>query len=168
MLERSYLGAFQPSLEDLKRHLRITSDDLDATLEMYLRAAIESAEHHIGRTIAASEYCYSGWFVRSFELAIPFKKIVKVEVDGKELTEQDYRIDKRTLLLSPNITGEELLVTYQAGMTTVPFDIKAAILLSASKLFNNPVDSVESLPSVAKNLLRPYRTYGGMSDGADC
>lgn len=168
MLARSYLGAFQPSLEDLKRHLRITSDDLNETLEMYLRAAIESAEHHIGRTIAASEFCYSGWFVRSFELAAPFRKIVKIEVDGKVLTEPEYRIDKRTLLLSPEITGESLKVVYQAGMVSVPFDIKAAILLTASKLFNNPVDSVESLPSVAKNLLRPYRTYGGINNGADC
>lgn len=166
MLERSYLEALQPSLEDLKSHLRITSDDLDSTLEMYLRAAIESAEHHIGRIISPSEYTYSGWFVRAFELAAPFRKIVKIEVDGKQLAESDYRIDKRTLLLSPEITGESLLVTYQAGMTSVPFDIKAAILLSASKLFNNPVDSVESLPSVAKNLLRPYRSYG-MNNGTD-
>ena len=166
MLERSYIEALQPSLEDFKRHLRITSDDLNETLEMYLLAALEAAEHHIGKVISASEFCYSGWFVRSFELAIPFRKIVKIEVDGKELTEEDYSIDKRTLLLSPEIKGESLLVTYQAGMVSVPFDIKAAILLSASKLFNNPVDSVESLPSVAKNLLRPYRSYG-MNNGTD-
>ena len=166
MLERSYIGTFQPSLDDLKRHLRITSDDLNETLEMYLRAAIESAEHHIGRIIAMSEFEYSGWFVRSFELAAPFKEIVTVEVDGVKLTAQDYSVDMRTLLLSPEIQGESLKVVYKAGMTSVPFDIKAAILLSASKLFNNPVDSVESLPSVAKNLLRPYRSYG-MNNGTD-
>ncbi len=166
MLERSYIGTFQPSLDDLKRHLRITSDDLDETLEMYLRAAIESAEHHIGRTISMSEFEYSGWFVRSFELAAPFKEIVTVEVDGVKLTSDSYKVDMRTLLLSPEIQGESLKVVYKAGMASVPFDIKAAILLSASKLFNNPVDSVESLPSVAKNLLRPYRSYG-MNNGND-
>ena len=160
MVERSYLGEYQPSLEDLKRHLRITSDDLDGTLEMYLRAAIESAEHHIGRTIALSEYTYSGWFTRSFEMQPPFRRVVRVEVDGVQLTEDEYRIDRRTILLSPEVMGESLLVTYEAGIASVPFDMKAAILLSASKLFSNPVDSVESLPSVAKNLLRPYRSYG--------
>ena len=85
-------------------------------------------------------------------------------MDGVQLTEDEYRIDRRTILLSPEVMGESLLVTYEAGMASVPFDMKAAILLSASKLFNNPVDSVESLPSVAKNLLRPYRSYG-MDDG---
>jgi hypothetical protein len=166
MLERSYLGQYQPSLEDLKRHLRITSSDLDSTLEPYLLAAIEAAEKHIGRIIAASEFCYSGWFVRSFEMKGPVRKLVRVEVDGVELTPDEYTVDRNNILLSQEIKGEEVLVSYQAGMTSVPFDINAAILLTAAKLFNNPVDSVESLPSVAKNLLRPYRTWG-IGNGID-
>lgn len=144
----------------------MTSDDLNETLEMYLRAAIESAEHHIGKVIAVSEFCYSGWFVRSFDLMSPFRKVVKVEVDGVELTKDEYTVDERTLLISSEVSGEELVVTYQAGLSQVPFDMKAAILLTAAKLFNNPVDSVESLPSVAKNLLRPYRSWG-MGNGAN-
>lgn len=167
MVERSYLEQFQPSLEDIKRHLRVTSDDLNDTLELYLRAAIESAEKHIGKVIAVSEFTYSGWFVRSFDMLGPFRKVVSVSVDDRKLESDDYTIERMTLIIHPEITGERLTVIYEAGYSQVPFDMKAAILLTAAKLFNNPVDSVESLPSVAKNLLRPYRTWG-IEDGTDC
>lgn len=167
MVERSYLDKFQPSLEDIKRHLRVTSDDLNENLEMYLRAAIESAEHHIGKIIAASIFTYEGWFVRSFDMLTPFRKVISVEVDGDVLSETDYKVDKRTIVISPDIKGDKIKVVYEAGLQTVPFDMKAAILLTAAKFFNNPVDSVESLPSVARNLLRPYRSWG-MDDGSYC
>lgn len=51
-------------------------------------------------------------------------------------------------------------VTYTAGMASVDPDIKAAILLHAAALFNNPVDSVEVLPKASTRLLDPYRTWG--------
>lgn len=161
MVTRSYIDGFEPSLEDLKRHLRITSDDLDDTLKMYLQAAIESAEHHIGSIIARSEFVYDGWFVRSFDMKGPGCELKSVEIDGDVLSAEDYKVSCNTLLISQDVTGcEKMTVTYETGMGQVPFDIKAAVLLIAAKLFNNPVDSVETLPSVAKNLLRPYRRWG--------
>jgi hypothetical protein len=42
--------------------------------------------------------------------------------------------------------------------------MKAAILLHAASLFNNPTDSVEVLTKASQNLLRPYRSWG-MADG---
>ena len=128
---------------------------------MYLQAAIESAEHHIGSIIARSEFVYDGWFVRSFDMKGPGCELESVDVDGESLDEAEYTVNRNTLLISQDVTMcEKMTVTYVAGMTQVPFDIKAAVLLIAAKLFNNPVDSVETLPSVAKNLLRPYRSWG--------
>lgn len=128
---------------------------------MYLLAAIESAEHHIGSIIARSEFVYDGWFVRSFDMKGPGCELKSVDVDGESLDEAEYTVNRNTLLISQDVTMcEKMTVTYVAGMTQVPFDIKAAVLLIAAKLFNNPVDSVETLPSVAKNLLRPYRSWG--------
>lgn len=165
MIERSYIDSqSQPSLEDLKRHLRITSGDLDETLKPYLLAAVDSAEHHIGKIIARSEFTYSGWFIRSFELKGPGIKIKSVEVDGRSLAEDDYTLNRRTLVIKTGIMGKEMTVSYEAGLVQVPYDISAAILLTAAKLFNNPADTVESLPSVAKNLLRPHRSWG-IDDG---
>lgn len=161
MIERSYIDSqFQPSLEDLKRHLRITSDDLDETLQPYLLAAINSAEHHIGKVIARSEFTYSGWFIRSLELRGPGIRIKDVTVDGVRLPDDAWRLDKHSVIISNGISGKEMQVTYESGMHQVDFDIKAAILLTAAKLFNNPADTVETLPSVAKNLLRPHRSWG--------
>lgn len=161
MFERSYIDAYvQPSLEDLKRHLRITSGDLDETLQPYLLAAINSAEHHIGKIIARSEFTYSGFFIRSLDLRGPGIVVKSVEVDGKTLGIEDYELDGRTLLISTNVIGKEMQMVYESGMQFVDFDIKAAILLTAAKLFNNPVDTVEAMPSVAKNLLRPHRSFG--------
>lgn len=161
MVTRSYIDGFEPSLEDLKRHLRITSGDLDDTLTMYLQAAIESAEHHIGSVIARSQFVYDGWFIRSFDMKGPGCNLLSVELEGVALDKEDYKVCRNNLLISSSIIEcEKMKVTYESGMTQVPFDIKAAILLIAAKLFNNPVDSVETLPSVAKNLLRPYRTWG--------
>ena len=128
---------------------------------MYLLAAIESAEHHIGIIIARSEFVYDGWFVRSFDMKGPGCELKSVDVDGESLDKAEYTVNHNTLLISQDVTMcEKMTVTYVAGMTQVPFDIKAAVLLIAAKLFNNPVDSVETLPSVAKNLLRPYRSWG--------
>lgn len=128
---------------------------------MYLQAAIESAEHHIGSIIARSEFVYDDWFVRSFDMKGPGCELKSVDVDGESLDEAEYTVNRNTLLISQDVTMcEKMTVTYVAGMTQVPFDIKAAVLLIAAKLFNNPVDSVETLPSVAKNLLRPYRSWG--------
>ena len=128
---------------------------------MYLQAAIESAEHHIGSIIARSEFVYDGWFVRSFDMKGPGCELKSVDVDGESLDKAEYTVNRNTLLISQDVTMcEKMTVTYVAGMTQVPFDIKAAVLLIAAKLFNNPVDSVETLPSVAKNLLRPYRSWG--------
>ena len=128
---------------------------------MYLLAAIESAEHHICSIIARSEFVYDGWFVRSFDMKGPGCELKSVDVDGESLDEAEYTVNRNTLLISQDVTMcEKMTVTYVAGMTQVPFDIKAAVLLIAAKLFNNPVDSVETLPSVAKNLLRPYRSWG--------
>lgn len=160
MTERVYIEGYEPNIEDFKRHLRITSDDLDDTLMPYLLAAINVCEHHIGKVIAQSEFSYEGPFANSLPLQSPLHQdVLAVEVDGIPVS---YRVDGNKLY--PSVVGKGMRVVYSAGMIQVPFDIKAAVLLIAAKLFNNPMDSVEALPSVAKNLLAPYRSWG-MNDG---
>lgn len=161
MTERIYLEQYQPTLEDFKNHLRLTSDDLDDALQMYLLAAVNAAEHHIGKVIALSDFSYAGPLVQ-LPCRTPLIEVAEVKVDGAEV---GYEVKDGVLTLAEDVTGSVMTVRYTSGINQVPFDIKAAIMLMAAKLFNNPVDTVETLPSAAKNLLRPHRSYGMRDNG---
>ena len=57
MTERTYISMQANGLlEEFKRHIRMTSDDLDAELRSKMMAAVISAEHHIGKVILRSEF----------------------------------------------------------------------------------------------------------------
>lgn len=51
-------------------------------------------------------------------------------------------------------TGIDFSVNYT---DQVPFPLKAAILLTAGRLFENPTDGVDGLPTIAKNLIADFR-----------
>lgn len=50
--------------------------------------------------------------------------------------------------------GIDFTVDFKEG---VPYQIKAAILLTAGRLFENPTDGVDGLPTIAKNLIKDFR-----------
>ena len=162
MTERERLIFYQqPNLDDLKAHLRVTSNDLDAILQTSLDAALESAEHFIGKTITRSRFTRTGSFSRTLRLRAPLIVVESVEVDGAALSSSDWIISDGRLVISDAVpTGGSLTIVYQAGMDSVPADIIAAVKLHAGALFNNPVDSVEVLAKASRNLLRPYRRWG--------
>ncbi len=155
----------QPSLAEFKRHLRITSTDQDALLVTYLKAAATSAEHHIGRCLEASIFTYTGSFTHTVTLdkvdveEFPLRSVDSVKVDGVAISTDDYTVEGDTLTIADTQDGDAVEVVYRAGGKKMESDIKSAILLTGAKLFNNPVDSVETMPSVATNLLGPYRRW---------
>lgn len=157
MTTRTY-GNYEPTLEEFKAHIRMTSYDLDTDLRLKLQAAIRSAEHYIGLVIAQSVFTYTGDYAKTLTLEAPVTGVTGVEVDGVALSDGDWSLSGNTLTVQTEGTSME--VTYTAGMPTVDPDIKAAILLHAAALFNNPVDSVEVLPKASTRLLDPYRTWG--------
>ena len=161
METRDILEITSPSLADFRRHLRITTHDLDAELHAKLRAAILSAEHEISTVIAPSVYVLSTKFVNNIGLRWPVRSVTSVQVDGELVPASDYIVSESGLSITGTVTGSKMTVTYEAGMEEVPEDIQAAILLLAGSLFNNPTDRPEERDrTTARNLLRPYRTWG--------
>ena len=161
MTERTFVSmSANGLLQEFKRHIRMTSDDLDAELYAKLLAAVRHAEHHIGKVILRSEFVETVPFASSFTLKVPNPVVESLEVDGEETNGFDQ--DGKTLHVYGS--GNSMTVTYEAGYESIPWDMKAAILMHAASLFNNPTDSVETLAKASQNLLRPYRSWG-LDDG---
>lgn len=160
MTTRVFSTGYQPTLSSLKANLRITSTDLDTLLENSLKSAIVAAEHHIGQKIGLSQFTLSADFAKTLELEGPVSSITSVSLDGVQLEASSYSLKHDTLTFAEGVSGSGVIVVYSAGMSYVPEDIQAAILLHAGQLFNQPVDAVEALPKASTNLLRPYRRWG--------
>ena len=161
MTERTFVSmSANGLLQEFKRHIRMTSDDLDAELYAKLLAAVRHAEHHIGKVILRSEFVETVPFASSYILKVPNPLVESLEVDGEETNGFDQ--DGKTLHVYGS--GNSMTVTYEAGYESIPWDMKAAILMHAASLFNNPTDSVETLAKASQNLLRPYRSWG-LDDG---
>lgn len=159
MTTREYCSGYRPSLVEFKRHIRMTSNAMDDDLELKLKAAVNAAEHHIGQYIALSDITVSTNFVHELKLRGPVASVVSVKVDGELVSPDLYRLRGGRVVMDESVNGEDLMIVYRAGCEDVPADVTAAILLKAASLFNNPVDSVETLTTASQNLLRPYRHW---------
>ena len=158
LLSRNYDSAMMAALmAALKSHLRITANDLDGQLDMYLRAAVDSAEQFTGIVLVKSGMELEEDFAKPLRLPLPLMSVEGVSVDGEELSSDDYTVTGGKLVFSEGVSGSVVQVSCTAGRTHMEEDIRAAIMLRAAKLFNNPADSAEMLISASDNLLTPYR-----------
>lgn len=144
------------TLEELKHHLRITTNIFDEDLDGKLRAAHNIAENYIGQVLMVSRFTDRMEFNGVVTLAAPLTSVTSVKVNG---VDYPYTTSGNTLII-PGMMDGELEVVYESGDEQLADDVKIAILMIAADLFNNPSDHVQSLPRASENLLRPYRRYG--------
>ena len=144
------------TLEQLKNHLHMFTNDFDADLEMKLKAAVAKAENYISSRIWSGTLSVSVPFVNTIVIDEPSAQVIQVKVDGQQVNHMYLNG-----VLTVEGDGKVLEYTMQVGYTAeeCPADIQMAILLIAAKMFNNPVDSVENLPSASQNMLHPYKHY---------
>ena len=161
MFERKIIyPAVSPNLDGFRAHMRLTNGNFDETLALNLAAAISSAEHFIGRMISLSNITQISSFATEIELeAGDCTQLVSVKIDGVEVEASDYTFNGTSVKFHDGKTGDVVSLSYQAGMKNPAPDIIAAVYLHAGYMFNNPVDTVETLPKASTNLLRPYRRW---------
>lgn len=144
------------TLQMLKNHLLMLTDDFDQQLEMDLRAAVAKSENYINGVIWHGVQTVSVPFVNTVEISEPTAVINQVKVDGQQV-----EFIFVNGILSVEGSGKVLEYTLETGymQEDCPVDIQMAILLIAAKYFNSPVDSVEQLPTASQHLLHPYKRY---------
>lgn len=153
----------------LKAHVRADTDDEQALGELYLGAAtahVDGPQGCLGRSFGAQtlEARFDEFDDETDEIVLPYGPIIspitsiKYLSDGVETTwsSAEYALlsDGRIILADgyswPTVDefSEAIRVRYQAGYTTVPSDVKAAILLMAAYLFQNREASIEEAFSI--------------------
>ncbi len=154
------MTAVRSILPILKRNLRITGDDNDAVLVEKLLAAVINAGHYIGGFCVPTIVTTTGTVSStSITLRGPVISLTSVAVDGVAV--EGCTLDGNVLTLPSGSEGKTVSVEHRAGYTPVPPDMVAAIVLIASSLYTNPLDTVEVLPKASSNLLRNYRWLNG-------
>ena len=115
MTERTFVSmSANGLLQEFKRHIRMTSDDLDAELYAKLMAAVRHAEHHIGKVILRSEFVTTTAFASTIALKVPNVLVLGLEDECgrernrlRELRPEDHLAD---MVLGVLHRGQHLLV----------------------------------------------------------
>lgn len=150
------LGVSPVTLEEAKKHLRVTGDEFDDSILGMVEAATSSAENITGLKFRKGTYKVISEFSKVIHSGLMPILSVEVKVDGNVIDSVEVEGSK---IIFPDIQGETVEITVQTGYNVLPYDIRAAILLMTGKLFDNPSDSVENLPKASTNLLKHYRRW---------
>lgn len=147
------------TLEEAKGHLRIMHEEFDSNITLLTKAAILSAENFTGNNFISRQYELTAEFSDVIILdKVPVKAVSSVVVDGTDIT-ASVNVDYNVVTVPNEYSGESVKIIFDTGYEKIPEDVKAAILLTTGRLFSNPTDAVEKLPTTSKSLLRPYRRW---------
>jgi uncharacterized phiE125 gp8 family phage protein len=153
-----------------------TSDD--GLIEFLINAASSAIENHCKRKLKEQTFTdeeYDGNGLKTMHLQqYPVKSITSVTVDDTALATDDYKVKKRNgaLIRVGSIWPEgdiNILVTYTAGYTFIPYDLELACKHLVMSYFKADIASFsttfqeglvfrpEALPAQVKALVQPYK-----------
>jgi uncharacterized phiE125 gp8 family phage protein len=167
------------TLAEQKEYLKLNNTETtdDGLVEFLINAASSAIENKCKRkfkeqTYTDEEYDGNG-FVRLYLQQYPVKSVTSVFIDDTEISADQYKIKKNNgaLIRKGSFwpTGDiNILVTYTAGYTEIPFDLELACKHLVMSYFKSDVASFsttfqegivfrpEALPSQVKVLIGPY------------
>lgn len=169
--------------DEVGSHLKLDSDQISADsdlIDRLIKGATNWAENFLNRQLITATYVnYFNEFIEPLQLwNPPVQSIVHIKYldgDGVEQTmdSSDYVLDARvapaeislandktwpsTLLNEVNVVWCEFKAGYGDNPDNVPENIRDAILMKVTQMYDNRTPGVEEKVSVAENLLLPYR-----------
>ncbi len=162
------------TLVEAKEHLRVTHEDDDALIDVYISAAREAVELHTGRALAAGTYrwVYEGEIGYINRLPLwPVATITAVTYEdyaGARVAFTGYILDadRSEMSISTLPYGRAISVTFTVAPTFVPAALKAAILLMVTDLYEQAGGvvvgvSVSTNPTIDR-LIWPHRVDLGV------
>ena len=163
-------------LATLKAHLRIDDTTEDTLLGIYAASAVRAIETRTGRSLGPATYQMTLAAVPAIiDIGVPnvtgITEFTIVDEDGVEhtLDPADYVLTTSEYAAvvepAPGVTWptagrvrNACEITFTAGFATVPEDITAALLLTATAMHRERGDA--EIPNGARNLTAPYLTGG--------
>lgn len=159
----------------LREHLRISHIDEDTTLAMYGAAAVRALERLTGRSFGVTTYRAALVMPANQTLLVQLPDVATVaalKVTSPEGAETVIAANQRVLkthaygcMVLPatgvswaDYAGFDVTLDLTAGLSPIPSDITAALLLTASRFFADREDAM--IPNAALNLCGPWRTGG--------
>lgn len=155
------------TLEEAKTQCRVTHTMEDEYISALIPVAVEMAQSYCGRMLTAGsaisviENC-------SREVMLPFGKVTEVTellLDDAVSTDFTFEPVTQKLKISSTLSYSKITATYNCGYVTAPTQVKQAILMMISTLYNNRQDSVTGMtvaemPLTSRMLLDTVKIYG--------
>lgn len=160
------------SLDTLKAHLRVTSDDENEIITSYGDAAVLHVEAHTQRLISQRSCTLSlpNLPVGKRPVELPggdIGSLTSVFADGVEITGGTVIGSSPALLIPsadwPAVTGDgyPVTITYIAGLAAVPAGLKQAVLFITEELYERSREDAKGAISRAmvnaEHLMAPHR-----------
>lgn len=164
------------SVEEAKSHLRVTNDDQDDLITDLIWGATRQFENRSNEVLTEQTWDFvlnqDEVVTRVEFFKFPVKSITSVGYYDTSNAAQT--VDSADYILftggrpaslifsdvpSTYLRDDSMTIRFLAGYTTLPFDIKQALLAKVFRLYENPHDPVDEKVSFFDKVVRDYRSY---------